>query len=182
MEKRNSCFLPLRSWSSRLRFRRRLPSSVSTSFQTSWWRLPSTFIQRRRLIMSWPKACVPGCWRRVISRKSFTWTALSSLIWTRASICCSPSLSVSPIGYSPIILARRFVWRHCWRFARCCSVTRRRNADYGWHPFSRPLNQILEDMIEKEVKKRVEKELRIRALKKAQDEIGKKWFHFFRLI
>lgn len=47
------------------------------------------------------------------------------------------------------------------------------NADYGWHPFSRPLNQILEDMIEKEVKKRVEKELRIRALKKAQDEIGK---------
>jgi hypothetical bacteriophage protein len=28
-------------------------------------------------------------------------------------------------------------------------------------------------MIEKEVKKRVEKELRIRALKKAQDEIGK---------
>lgn len=29
-------------------------------------------------------------------------------------------------------------------------------------------------MIEKEVKKRVEKELRIRALKKAQDEIGKK--------
>ena len=56
------------------------------------------------------------------------------------------------------------------------------NADYGWHQFSRPLNQILEDMIEKEVKKRVEKELRIRALKKAQDEIGKKWFHFFRLI
>ena len=55
------------------------------------------------------------------------------------------------------------------------------NADYGWHPFSRPLNQILEDMIETEVKKRVEKELRIRALKKAQDEIGKKWFHFFRL-
>ena len=48
------------------------------------------------------------------------------------------------------------------------------NADYGWHPFSRPLNQILEDMIEKEVKKRVEKELRIRALKKAQEEIGKK--------
>ena len=47
------------------------------------------------------------------------------------------------------------------------------NADYGWHPFSRPLNQILEDMIEKEVKKRVEKELRIRALKNAQDEIGK---------
>jgi hypothetical protein len=28
-------------------------------------------------------------------------------------------------------------------------------------------------MIEKEVKRRVEKELRIRALKKAQDEIGK---------
>lgn len=48
------------------------------------------------------------------------------------------------------------------------------NADYGWHPFSRPLNQIYEDMVEKEVKKRVEKELRIRALKKAQDEIGKK--------
>ena len=47
------------------------------------------------------------------------------------------------------------------------------NADYGWHPFSRPLDQILEDMIEKEVKKRVEKELRICALKKAQDEIGK---------
>ena len=47
------------------------------------------------------------------------------------------------------------------------------NADYGWHPFSRPLDQILEDMIEKEVKKRVEKEERIRALKKAQDEIGK---------
>ena len=47
------------------------------------------------------------------------------------------------------------------------------NADYGWHPFSRPLNQIIEDEIEKEVKKRVEKELRIRALKKAQDEIGK---------
>lgn len=47
------------------------------------------------------------------------------------------------------------------------------NADYGWHPFSRPLNQIIEDKIEKEVKKRVEKELRIRALKKAQDEIGK---------
>lgn len=47
------------------------------------------------------------------------------------------------------------------------------NADYGWHPFSRPLDQIYEDMIEKEVKKRVEKELRIRALKKAQDEIGK---------
>ncbi|WP_147347170.1 MULTISPECIES: hypothetical protein [Segatella] len=47
------------------------------------------------------------------------------------------------------------------------------NADYGWHPFSRPLDQILEDMIEKEVKKRVEKELRIRALKNAQDEIGK---------
>ena len=38
------------------------------------------------------------------------------------------------------------------------------NADYGWHPFSRPLNQIIEDKIEKEVKKRVEKELRIRAL------------------
>ena len=33
---------------------------------------------------------------------------------------------------------------------------------------------MLTDMIEKEVKKRVEKELRIRALKKAQDEIGKK--------
>lgn len=47
------------------------------------------------------------------------------------------------------------------------------NADYGWQPFSRPLDQILEDMIEKEVKKRVEKELRICALKKAQDEIGK---------
>ena len=47
------------------------------------------------------------------------------------------------------------------------------NDDYGWHPFSRPLNLINEDMIEKEVKKRVEKELRIRALKKAQDEIGK---------
>ena len=47
------------------------------------------------------------------------------------------------------------------------------NADYGWHPFSRPLDQIYEDMVEKEVKKRVEKELRIRALKKAQDEIGK---------
>ena len=40
------------------------------------------------------------------------------------------------------------------------------NADYGWHPFSRPLNQINED--------KIEKELRIRALKKAQDEIGKK--------
>ena len=47
------------------------------------------------------------------------------------------------------------------------------NADYGWHPFSRPLDQIYEDMIEKEVKKRVEKEERIRALKKAQNEIGK---------
>lgn len=47
------------------------------------------------------------------------------------------------------------------------------NVDYGWHPFSRPLDGIYEDMIEKEVKKRVEKELRIRALKKAQDEIGK---------
>ena len=45
--------------------------------------------------------------------------------------------------------------------------------DFGWHPFSRPLDQIYEDMVEKEVKKRVEKELRIRALKKAQDEIGK---------
>jgi hypothetical protein len=38
---------------------------------------------------------------------------------------------------------------------------------------SHPLAQILEDMIEKEVNKRVEKEERIRALKKAQDEIGK---------
>ena len=47
------------------------------------------------------------------------------------------------------------------------------NAVFGWHPFSRPLNQIIEDKIEKEVKKRVEKELRIRALKKAQNEIGK---------
>lgn len=47
------------------------------------------------------------------------------------------------------------------------------NAVFGWHPFSRPLNQIIEDKIEKEVKKRVEKELKIRALKKAQDEIGK---------
>lgn len=47
------------------------------------------------------------------------------------------------------------------------------NEDYGWHPFSRPLNQLIEDKIEKEVKKRVEKELRIRALKKAQDDIGK---------
>ena len=67
--------------------------------------------------MSWPKACVPGCWRRVTSRKRFTWLAVSSPIWTRASICCSPSLFVLPIGFSPIILARRFAWRYGWVLA-----------------------------------------------------------------
>ena len=46
------------------------------------------------------------------------------------------------------------------------------NADYGWHPFSRPLDQIYEEMIEGEVKKRVAEEARIRGWKKAQGEIG----------
>ena len=47
------------------------------------------------------------------------------------------------------------------------------NADYGWRPFSRPLNRIYEDKIEKEVEKRVAEEARIRGWKKAQGEIGK---------
>ncbi len=31
--------------------------------------------------------------------------------------CCSPSLFVLPIGFSPIILARRFAWRYGWVLA-----------------------------------------------------------------
>ena len=81
----------------------------------------------------------------------------------RTTPCQSPSI---PSSEPP----RLKVWMGIGTVLFCHT---KENADYGWHPFSRPLDQILEDMIEKEVKKRVEKEERIRALKKTQDEIGK---------
>lgn len=47
------------------------------------------------------------------------------------------------------------------------------NADYGWRPFSRPIDQLFEEMVERKVQERVARELRIRGWKKAQEEIGK---------
>lgn len=43
------------------------------------------------------------------------------------------------------------------------------NEEYGWHPFSRPLGEIFDDVVEREVERRVQQELRIRKLREMQD-------------
>lgn len=73
-------------------------------------------------------------------------------------------------SHYPTEEVRLKAWMHLGSVLFCNT---KENDDYGWHPFSRPLDQIFEDLVEKEVKKRVAEELRIRSWKKAQGEIGK---------
>ncbi|MBO5059193.1 MAG: hypothetical protein J6C10_06870 [Prevotella sp.] len=40
----------------------------------------------------------------------------------------------------------------------------------GWHPFSKPLREIFDDVVEREVERRVREELRIRKWKEMQKE------------
>lgn len=44
------------------------------------------------------------------------------------------------------------------------------NENYGWHPFSKPLREIFDDVVERVVERRVKEELRIRKWKEMQKE------------
>lgn len=43
------------------------------------------------------------------------------------------------------------------------------NEEYGWRPFSRPLHEVFDDMVSREVERRVRQELNIRHWKRMQE-------------